>query len=168
MKRLMIIGMIALMTACKSSKNTERVVTTDSVSQRVVTKIDSLSGKYLEEYIQRLIVNTQAELQREIVYYSAPDSNGEQHVTQIERTQASLTTSAEQQATQSLVNAYKRTQRTADSISSKVNKLDRSKTEAKKTSGGVFSWTGTETATILAIALLAIVAWIIAKTKGFI
>lgn len=163
----MIIGMIALITACKSSKNTERVVTTDSVSQHVVTKIDSISGKYLEEYIRRLIVNTQADLQKEIVYYSAPDSNGHQHVTQIERTQASLTALAEQQATQSLVNAYKRTQRTAGSIS-KVNKSDRSKTEAKKTSGGVFSWTGTDTATILAIALLAIVAWIIAKTKGFI
>lgn len=165
---LMLLVLVHTCTACKSSKQAERVVISELECVRVSKSDDSISLDQFLQSIQHLVADVQTNLNTERIYYSEPDEEGKQHITQIERSQAAQTAKVEQQTTQTLVNAYKRTQRSLDSLRQRLQKIEQSKEETQKTSGGVFSWSGKEAAAIMAIILLAIIAWIIAKIRGFI
>lgn len=165
---LMLLVLVHMCTACKSSKLAERVVISEQEGVRVSKSDDSISLDQFLQSIQHLVADVQTDINTERIYYSEPNEEGEQHVTQIERSQAAQTTKVEQQTTQTLANAYKRTQRSVDSLRQRLQKIEQSKEDTQKTSGGVFSWSGKEVAAIMAIILLAIIAWIIAKIRGFI
>lgn len=165
---LILLALMQMCTGCKSSKQAERVVISEQEGVRVSKSDDSISLDQLLQSVKTLVANVQTNLNAERIYYSEPDEQGEQHITQIERSQAAQTTKVEQETTQTLVNAYKRTQRSLDSLRKRLQKIEQSKEEAQKTSGGVFSWSGKEVAAILALVLLIIIAWICIKTRGFI
>lgn len=153
---------------CKSSKQTERILVSDQEAVEVTEMQDSIDYMRLAHTIKSIVIDTQINTNTERITLSDPNEQGMQHITAIERSQAVQTTKVEQQTTQTLVNAYKRTQRVVDSLRQRLQKIEQSKEDTQKTSGGVFSWSGKEAAAIMAIVLLAIIAWIIAKIRGFI
>lgn len=164
---LLLLGFLHMCIACKSSKQAERVMISELEGVRVSKSNDNISLDQFLQSIQHLVANVQTNLNTDRIYYSEPDEQGKQHITAIERSQAAQTAKVEQETTQTLVNAYKRTQRSVDSLRRRLQKIEQSKEETQKTSGGVFSWSGKEAAAIMAIAVLLICAWVICRRKGF-
>lgn len=165
---LIILALMYMCQGCKSSKQTERILVSDQEGVRVTKIQDSIDYMRLAHTIKSIVIDTQINTNTERITLSDPNEQGMQHITAIERSQAAQTTKVEQQTTQTLANAYKRTQRSVDSLRQRLQKIEQSKEDTLKTSGGVFSWSGKEVAAIMAIILLAIIAWIIAKIRGFI
>ena len=165
---LVILILICMCQGCKSTRHTERILVSDQEGVRVTKIQDSIDYMRLAHTIKSIVIDTQINTNTERITLSDPNEQGMQHITAIERSQAVQTTKVEQQTAQTLVNAYKRTQRSLDSLRRRLQKIEQSKEEAQKTSGGVFSWSGKEVAAILAIVLLLVVIWIIAKGRGYI
>lgn len=165
---LIILLLMQMCVGCTSHKQIERIAVEEYDAVKISSATDSVAFAQLIQTIKDIVIESKTNTTTEKILYSKPDEKGEQYVTSIERTQSDETMSAEQHTAQNIIIEYKRLQQVVDSLRSRIDKTEQTKEETKKTSGGVFSWSGKEVAAILALVLLIIIAWICIKTRGFI
>lgn len=163
---------ILMMQTCVSCGTTTRygesMAISDVSKASVEAERDSINCTLLAETIRQLTIDNTTSQQTERITYSQPDTQGNQYITSVERTQTLSELTAEEHNSSTLLVEYKRMQSRIDSLQERVRNLEQEKKETKKTSGGMFSWTGKEVAAILALVLLIIIAWIIIKVRGFV
>lgn len=158
---LILLVLVHTCTACKSSKQTERILVSDHEGVRVTKSGDSIDYAMLVRTIKSLMVDIQTGKQTEKINYSEPDELGLQHITSIERTQSAQNTKIEKKDTQELAAVYKQTQRSIDSLRQRVSEIERN--QEQRSSGGILGWSGDEALPVLVIILLIMICWIAAK-----
>lgn len=102
------------------------------------------------------------------VDWSEPDDNGKQYKTRETYKGVAAISKTETNTQQSRIRYEERIQRQIDSLRNRLRIIEETEKDTQRTSGGVFSWSGKETATILAIVLLLVILWIVAKGRGYI
>lgn len=102
------------------------------------------------------------------VDWSEPDDNGKQYKTRETYKGVAAISKTETNTQQSRIRYEERIQRQIDSLRNRLRIIEETERNTQRTSGGVFSWSGKEVATILAIVIVLVILWIVAKGRGYI
>lgn len=153
---LMLLVLVHMCTACKSSKQTERILVSAQEGVRMTKMQDSISVNIAD--ITKVITTKKMDSDTwiERTYWSAPDSAGNQYPTMTERL-GNKTNVAENQERNTATNAVAgKTRQTSDSTKYNAKTLDGQKTVSENKNE--LSW--------LMIGMI-IVLWIIIMNKKF-
>ena len=153
---LMLLVLVHMCTACKSSKQAERILVSAQEGVRVTKTQDSISVNIAD--ITKVITSKKMDSDTwiERTYWSAPDSAGNQYPTMTERL-GNKTNIAENQERNTATNAVAgKTRQTSDSTKYNAKTLDGQKTVSENKNE--LSW--------LMIGMI-IVLWIIIMNKKF-
>lgn len=153
---LMLLVLVHMCTACKSSKQTERILVSEQEGVRVTKTQDSISVNIAD--ITKVITNKKMDSDTwiERTYWSVPDSAGNQYPTMTERL-GNKTNVTENQERNTATNAVAgKTRQTSDSTKYNAKTLDGQKTVSENKNE--LSW--------LMIGMI-IVLWIIIMNKKF-
>lgn len=103
-----------------------------------------------------------------VIEWSAPDERGNQYKLRETYKGTAAISKTETNAQQIRLRYEERIQRQIDSIRNRLRILEQTERDTQRTSGGVFSWSGKDMTAILAIVLLIVILWIVAKGRGYI
>lgn len=137
-----------------------------------VEGVSLTSGSLLRVSLDNIKANRfEATETKENVYaveWSAPDEQGNQYKLKETYKGTAAISKTETNTQQSRIRYEERIQRQIDSLRNRLRIIEETERNTQRTSGGVLSWGGKETVTILAIVLLLVILWIVAKGRGYI
>lgn len=109
---LVVLLLLHMCVGCKSKQN----LVTEQVTKRVSKMADTISTKLIAEDIRERAVDINNNLVIEKVHYSAPDTQGRQHVTMVERVRSASTAKVDEQRSQTIVGEHTSEQVLTDSV----------------------------------------------------
>lgn len=109
---LVVLLLLHMCVGCKSKQH----LVTEQVTKRVSKMADTISTKLIAEDIRERAVDLSNNLVIEKVHYSAPDTQGRQHVTMVERVRSASTAKVDEQRNQTIVGEHTSEQVLTDSV----------------------------------------------------
>ena len=109
---LVVLLLLHMCVGCKSKQH----LVTEQVTKRVSKTADTISTKLIAEDIRERAVDINNNLVIEKVHYSAPDTQGRQHVTMVERVRSVSTAKVDVQHSQTIVGEHTSEQVLTDSV----------------------------------------------------
>lgn len=153
---------------CQTSQRVREQTYTLSDVEGVSFASDSLLCVSLEDVKASRFEAIETKENSYTVDWSEPDEQGNQYKLR-ETFKGSAAISKTETNTQQVRLRYEeRMQRQIDSLRNRLRIIEETERNTQRTSGGVFSWSGKDAATILAIVLLLVILWIVAKGRGYI
>lgn len=153
---------------CQTSQRVREQTYTLSDVEGVSFASDSLLCVSLEDVRAERFEAVEMTESSYTVDWSAPNEEGKQYKTRETYKGVVAISKTETNTQQSRIRYGMRIQRQIDSLRNRLRILEETERNTQRTSGGVFSWSGKETATILAIVVLLVIIWIVAKGRGYI
>lgn len=153
---------------CQTSQRVREQTYTLSDVEGVSFASDSLLSVSLDNIKASRFETVETTENSYTVDWSEPDDNGNQYKTRETYKGVAAISKTETNTQQVRLRYEERIQMQIDSMRNRLRILEETEKDTQRTSGGVFSWSGKEVAAILAIALLLIVIWIVAKGRGYI
>lgn len=153
---------------CQTSQRVREQTYTLSDVESVSFASDSLLRVSLEDIKASRFEAVETKGNSYTIDWSEPDEQGNQYKLR-ETFKGSAAISKTETNTQQVRLRYEeRMQRQIDSLRNRLRIIEETERNTKRTSGGVFSWSGTDMTAILAIVLLLVILWIVAKGRGYI
>lgn len=165
---IVILILAQMCVGCNTSQRVREQTYTLSDVEGVSFASDSLLCVSLEDVRAERFEAVETKENSYTVDWSAPDEQGKQYKTRETYKGTAATIKTETNTQQSRLRYEERMQRQTDSLRNRLRILEETEKDTQRTSGGVFSWGGKETATILAIVVLLVIIWIVAKGRGYI
>jgi hypothetical protein len=109
---LVVLLLLHMCVGCKSKQH----LVTEQATKRVSKMADTISTKLIAEDIRERAVDINNNLVIEKVHYSAPDTQGRQHVTMVERIRSASTAKVDEQRNQTIVGEHTSEQVLTDSV----------------------------------------------------
>lgn len=109
---LVVLLLLHMCVGCKSKQH----LVTQQVTKRVSKSADTISTKLIAEDIRERAVDMSNNLVIEKIHYSAPDTQGRQHVTMVERVRSASTAKVDEQRSQTIVGEHTSEQVLTDSV----------------------------------------------------
>lgn len=109
---LVVLLLLHMCVGCKSKQH----LVTEQVTKRVSKSADTISTKLTAEDIRERAVDLSNNLVIEKVHYSAPDTQGRQHVTLVERVRSASTAKVDEQHNHTIVGEHTSEQVLTDSV----------------------------------------------------
>lgn len=153
---------------CKTSQRVREQTYTLSDVEGVSFASDSLLCVSLEDVRAERFETVETTENSYTVDWSAPDEQGKQYKTRETYKGVAAMSKTESNTQQTRLRYEERIQRQIDSIRNRLRIIEETDKNTQRTSGGVFSWSGTDMTAILAIVLLLVILWIVAKGRGYI
>ena len=153
---------------CQTSQRVREQTYTLSDVEGVSFASDSLLSVSLDNIKASRFETVETTENSYTVDWSEPDEQGKQYKTRETYKGVAAISKTETNTQQSRIRYEERIQRQIDSLRNRLRIIEETETDTQRTSGGVFSWSGKETATILAIVVLLVIIWIVAKGRGYI
>jgi hypothetical protein len=165
---IVILILAQMCVGCQTSQRVREQTYTLSDVEGVSFASDSLLRVSLENVKASRFEAVETKENSYTIDWSEPDDNGKQYKTRETYKGVAAISKTETNTQQSRIRYEKRIQRQIDSLRNRLRIIEETERNTQRTSGGVFSWSGKETATILAIVLLIVILWIVAKGRGYI
>ena len=165
---IVILILAQMCVGCKTSQRVREQTYTLSDVEGVSFASDSLLRVSLEDIKASRFKAVETKENSYTVDWSEPDDNGNQYKTRETYKGVAAISKTETNTQQSRIRYGKRIQRQIDSLRNRLRIIEETERNTQRTSGGVFSWSGTDMTAILAIVLLIIVGWIFAKSRGYV
>ena len=153
---------------CKTSQRVREQTYALSDIEGVSLTSDRLLRVSLEDVRAHRFEATETKENVYTVDWSEPDDNGNQYKLKETFKGSAAISKTETNTQQSRIRYEERIQRQIDSLRNRLRIIEETDKDTQRTSGGVLSWSGKEVAAILAIVLLLVVIWIVAKGRGYI
>lgn len=165
---IVILILAQMCVGCQTSQRVREQTLTLSDVEGVSFASDSLLSVSLEDVRAHRFEATETKENFYAVEWSAPDKRGNQYKLKETYKGTAAISKTETNAQQSRIRYEERIQRQIDSLRNRLRIIEETDKDTQRTSGGVLSWSGKEVAAILAIVLLLVVIWIVAKGRGYI
>lgn len=166
---IVILILAQMCVGCNTSQRVREQTYTLSDVEGVSLTSDSLLRVSLEDVKASRFKTVETKENSYTIDWSEPDDNGNQYKKRETYKGVAAISKTETNTQQSRIRYEKRIQRQIDSLRNRLRILEETERNTQRTSGGVFSWSGKEvTAIILAIVLLIVILWIVAKGRGYI
>jgi hypothetical protein len=165
---IVILILAQMCVGCQTSQRVREQTYTLSDVEGVSFASDSLLSVSLDNIKASRFKTVETKENSYTIDWSEPDDNGNQYKKRETYKGVAAISKTETNAQQSRIRYEKRMQRQIDSLRNRLRIIEETEKNTQRTSGGVFSWSGKETATILAIVLLIVILWIVAKGRGYI
>lgn len=153
---------------CQTSQRVREQTYTLSDVEGVSFASDSLLRVSLEDIKASRFEAVETTENSYTVDWSEPDEQGKQYKTRETYKGVAAISKTETNTQQSRIRYEERIQRQIDSLRNRLRIIEETERNTQRTSGGVFSWSGTDMTAILAIVLLLVILWIVAKGRGYI
>lgn len=153
---------------CQTSQRVREQTYTLSDVEGVSFASDSLLSVSLDNIKASRFETVETTENSYTVDWSEPDDNGNQYKTRETYKGVAAISKTETNTQQVRLRYEERIQMQIDSMRNRLRILEETEKDTQRTSGGVFSWSGKDAATILAIVLLLVILWIVAKGRGYI
>lgn len=161
--RFFIIILLVILASCKSHKTVQSSFYEQEDSKRVENAVDSASEDTFMQVMEWMERIESAKIR--IIEYSAPDSLGRQYV--IREAHAGFDATTTSGGSQQSASRRTETKRQNTAELKKTKRSANHNAATKQTSGSVFAWGGWELLSGIVAVLLCIIAWYMAKRKGF-
>ena len=109
---LVVLLLLHMCVGCKSKQH----LVTEQVTKRVSKSADTINTKLTAEDIRERAVDMSNNLVIEKIHYSAPDTQGRQHVTLVERVRSASTTKVDELHSQTMAGEHTSEQVLTDSV----------------------------------------------------
>lgn len=109
---LVVLLLLHMCVGCRSKQH----LVTEQATKRVSKSADTISTKLIAEDIRERAVDMSNNLVIEKIHYSAPDTQGRQHVTMVERVRSASTAKVDEQHSQTIVGEHTSEQVLTDSV----------------------------------------------------
>ena len=153
---------------CQTSQRVREQTYTLSDVEGISLTSDSLLAVSLDNIKASKFEAVETKENSYTVDWSEPDDNGNQYKLRETFKGVAAISKTETNTQQSRIRYEKRIQRQIDSLRNRLRIIEETERNTQRTSGGVFSWSGKDMTAILAIVLLIVILWIVAKGRGYI
>lgn len=153
---------------CNTSQRVREQTYTLSDVEGVSLTSDSLLRVSLEDVRAHRFEAAETIENSYTVDWSTPDERGNQYKLRETYKGVAAISKTETNTQQVRLRYEERIQRQIDSLRNRLRIIEETERNTQRTSGGVFSWGGKEVATILAIVIVLVILWIVAKGRGYI
>lgn len=165
---IVILILAQMCVGCQTSQRVREQTYTLSDVEGISLTSDSLLTVSLEDVRTSGFKTVETTENSYTVDWSEPDEQGNQYKLRETFKGSAAISKTETNTQQSRIRYGKRIQRQIDSLRNRLRIIEETERNTQRTSGGVFSWSGKDAATILAIVLLLVILWIVAKGRGYI
>lgn len=165
---IVILILAQMCVGCNTSQRVREQTYTLSDVEGISLTSDSLLRVSLEDVKASRFKTVETKENSYTIDWSEPDDNGKQYKTRETYKGVAAISKTETNTQQSRIRYEKRIQRQIDSLRNRLRLIEETEKDTQRTSGGVLSWSGTDMTAILAIVLLLVILWIVAKGRGYI